>query len=665
MATDRIEADAACRKLRRRLFTRLPLLGRWLRQQAVADLAQNGSAPAVHILADAAASHEDATLRSHALDELMRLARQGNEAAGEALCLLVIEEEQPEAQGFLVHNDIVPQAAEDRALFLFLTEQWDAYEGLDFDHQLLRSAYTGADARLRRRIASAASRAGRMEWLALVSAGSRGRPLGAMSECEWRTTVRILERRRRWADAWQLAQEAPPRWSAPIMRVLGRSGWLPPPSERAGFQLLVALAEDWPEDNLDNYLDCVATWQAHPDEVRCLAVDARGHRLASGGGDGSVCLWRLPDGSALAELTGHCRGVQSVAFVRDVLASAGRDGTVRLWSIDESHDCVAIEGHEGAIQCMGVAPDHRLLVTGGADGQIWLWDVRKKEPLRSLKQHREAIVCLAVSPNGDVLASGAADATVRLWSLPEGRLLHTLTAHRAEQLDAVLCLAISPNGTRLASGGSDGTVRLWTLPGGDALETLRAHQRSVTSLAFSPDGSLLVSGGADGQVRLGRAPDGAEERRLCCHTGEITSLLINAEGRLLFTASGNGTDRGVRVWTLPEGNVMKGLYGHDRSVRCLAYEPRGRTVVTGGGEGTIRLWRAELARLAATAPAESKLADLEWVERRLAGAAEDVERNALEYIAALFRWRRRHDVIVEAAAPRRLDMGEFDIEIGG
>jgi hypothetical protein len=41
------------------------------------------------------------------------------------------------------------------------------------------------------------------------------------------------------------------------------------------------------------------------------------------------------------------------------------------------------------------------------------------------------------------------------------------------------------------------------------------------------------------------------------------------------------------------------------------------------------------------------------------------ERNALKFMAALMRWRRRSDILVDEAVPRVIELGAFDIEIEG
>src|SRR5205823_14405375 len=54
---------------------------------------------------------------------------------------------------------------EGRALHLFLTDQIEAYEALDFDHRLLRDAFASLPDRLRQRIVEKIRHSGRVDWL--------------------------------------------------------------------------------------------------------------------------------------------------------------------------------------------------------------------------------------------------------------------------------------------------------------------------------------------------------------------------------------------------------------------------------------------------------------------------------------------------------------------
>src|SRR5207253_10796771 len=172
-------------KCRQHLASRLPLIGAWLQAQAVKTLAADGSAEAVRVLEDAVIETEQEALRGMALESLCQVAAAGNVPAQEALCRLVIHHAHPEASQIVSTCCYAPRDDAHRALFFFLTEQWKEYEALDFNHQLLREAYDSADESLRSRIAAQARRAGRVDWVDVVSGGKQCRRLALMSDDEW------------------------------------------------------------------------------------------------------------------------------------------------------------------------------------------------------------------------------------------------------------------------------------------------------------------------------------------------------------------------------------------------------------------------------------------------------------------------------------------------
>ena len=68
--------------------------------------------------------------------------------------------------------------------------------------------------------------------------------------------------------------------------------------------------------------------------VFSVAYSPDGHRLACGGGDGTVRLWSADTGQPLGDpLTGHTDVVESVTFSPDGkhIASGSGDKTVRAW----------------------------------------------------------------------------------------------------------------------------------------------------------------------------------------------------------------------------------------------------------------------------------------------------------------------------------------------
>lgn len=78
----------------------------------------------------------------------------------------------------------------------------------------------------------------------------------------------------------------------------------------------------------------------HEQRVHTLAFSEEGARLATGGDDRSVRIWRPDDpGRAPQILRGHTHPIMGVRFVPgrpDTLLSVAQDGTARLWNVETS-----------------------------------------------------------------------------------------------------------------------------------------------------------------------------------------------------------------------------------------------------------------------------------------------------------------------------------------
>src|SRR5579885_2862623 len=108
MSTQGSSVTTSYAKLRRRLYSRFPVLGPRIRRHTLEELARDASASAVHLLAEAAERHDDAETHQHALRTLEELAAAGNEAARAALCRLVIEGDHSHARAVAVTAGYLP-----------------------------------------------------------------------------------------------------------------------------------------------------------------------------------------------------------------------------------------------------------------------------------------------------------------------------------------------------------------------------------------------------------------------------------------------------------------------------------------------------------------------------------------------------------------------------
>ena len=298
-----------------------------------------------------------------------------------------------------------------------------------------------------------------------------------------------------------------------------------------------------------------------------LAVSPDGKRLAAGGDDLRLHLWRVAarreaddkdgnegkeddtrtDESPLPPLPSPTTAVE---FSPDGsrLAAGGFDGSLRLIDGRSGEASAApVAAHPRPVSALAWSPDGRRIATGSWDASVRIWNATDGSPVGPpLLGHEAWIGALAWSPDGRSLAAASADRTLRRWDVATGQPIgRPMVGHQ----NWVLALAFSPDGTRLYSGSADNTLRRWDAATGDPLgDALEGHRRWVTGVAVSPDGRHLVSGSWDRTLRLWRADSG-----------------------------------------LPVGGAVD---GHADNVARVAFRPGGRTIHSAGRDGGLHLWAA-------------------------------------------------------------------------
>ncbi len=596
--------------LRRRLRDDTPLIGERRQTDAIDVVESDGSPEAVTALAAAATPAVRPGVEERVVAALARLARRRNPAARESLCWLAMERDPSPARSAALALRCAPREPSARALFYFLTGQWELYGELDPDQGLLRLAYEGAPSALQARVRDQARREGRFEWVAAIGGSRRSRRLTDLEESEWETALGALTAAGRWPDLWLLAQAAPARWSRPALLALPAS-WAPAEAESAaGCRELRALASACTSAPPD-FAHLVGLERALPvPEPRQLSFSVDGGGLIVGCDATGVQVWRLP-GRAPPHIVPKSVGA-TFAFspATALLATVCDTAVVRAWHLPDLAPVAELRAGRHQPGRLGFSPDGTLLAAGAADPSLSRWRIADGKRIRTVETGEPWR--LAFVPDGRLLVSASCDeAGVRLWTLPELGPAGCLEGHA----QPVHSLAVRPDSGLLATGGGEGSIRLWSLPDGVPSGLIEGHTRPVDLLAVTRDGSLLVSAAADGLSRLWRLPCGEGLRALTRHRGPVTCLAIAPDGRVLATGGRDGT---VRLWTLPDGEVLARLPDHGAPVTCLAASPDGRRLASGGQDGQVRLWDIRALILPHRAPARTTPADLAWARGALA-----------------------------------------------
>lgn len=289
----------------------------------------------------------------------------------------------------------------------------------------------------------------------------------------------------------------------------------------------------------------VQQWRVlqHPVEIRSVDWSPDKQMLASSGGDNTVRVWQVSNGSLLTVFQGtRDYWVYSVAWSPNgqLLASGSGDNTVQVWRVSDGRLLHTLKGHTSSVFSVTWSPDGRFLASGGVDKTVRLWRVEDGQLLGTLPGYVSYLYSVVWSPDGQTLATGSGDDEVRLWRVSDGKLLHRLRGHRY----GIQSIAWRPDGMQLASGGGDMTVRVWNSADGNLQQTFHGHTSYIYSVSWSPDGRMLVSGGADESLRLWYVAD-CQPIPSSDRTAEIRSIQWSPDGSMI--ASG-GVDKAIRFW---------------------------------------------------------------------------------------------------------------------
>ena len=277
----------------------------------------------------------------------------------------------------------------------------------------------------------------------------------------------------------------------------------------------------------------------------------------------SLQLYDAKTYKELIAFTGHKDSVLAVAFSPDGtrLASGGQDETVRLWKTDTGELLRTRKEHWGPINALAFSADgERFWSAGNDDSEIRSWfshdggKSSKKEYTLSYMKPKNVYTATVFSPDAEILVRAS---TATAPDLGDGFLIFVISLHgtrnstlfTATHADLVNVLTLHAGGNLLATGSEDKTIQVWNIKDtAKRIHTLAKHTGGITAIAFSATGKLIATGSSDKTIRLWDVETGKPLDAFTEHTSEITAITFYGD-KTLASGSANGT---VILWDLKE-----------------------------------------------------------------------------------------------------------------
>uniref|UniRef100_A0A8D2J9Z3 Striatin n=1 Tax=Varanus komodoensis TaxID=61221 RepID=A0A8D2J9Z3_VARKO len=268
----------------------------------------------------------------------------------------------------------------------------------------------------------------------------------------------------------------------------------------------------------------IYTFRAHTSPVLCVVMSSNGEQCYSGGTDGVIQGWNTTnpnidpydsyDPSVLrGAFVGHTDAVWDLVYsgTHQRLLSCSADGTIRLWKHPQGLTflifCFVEMGIPSSVDLVSSDPSH--MVASFSSGHTSIFNMETRQRILTLESNIDTMLSSSCQinkvishPTLPISITAHEDRHIKFYDNNTGKLIHSMVAH----LDAVTSLAVDPNGLYLMSGSHDCSIRLWNLESKTCIQEFTAHRKkhdeSIHDVAFHPSKCYIASAGADALAKV-------------------------------------------------------------------------------------------------------------------------------------------------------------------
>ncbi|MDW8402734.1 hypothetical protein [Chloroflexus sp.] len=342
--------------------------------------------------------------------------------------------------------------------------------------------------------------------------------------------------------------------------------------------------------------------RGHDDQISHTRWLANGREAITASFDGTVRFWAV----------GDIQRFTPVALAADPqqgrLAVGGEDGAIALFR-DPTGPAQLLLHHRDVIEMLAFSPDGRWLAAASADGEASIWEVATGR-LRIIIPHEARVRTVAFNADGTLLlTSSRLQAYLWRWQESTTRPLVTLNLGVHRKTDIITSTALHPTQPRLAIVTRDGQTLMWDYR---AMQIVveAADNRANGRVGFSPDGSLVLSESNEGILLLRDSATLRLRDFPAFHRGGIAGFAFDPSGTLIATV---GFDQTAKIWRIADGVELVRM-GTDGLPVAIAFSSAGEVAIAGANGSVVRL-PIDIAQALDLALARSRRPTAEECER--------------------------------------------------
>jgi len=549
------------------------------------------------------------------LNHLFTLADQSNILAQTLVWKLFIFHEDPVALEYAYANKCLPEDPAWLAVFYFLSNRWEEYQTIDYNHKLLGTIYQVSSRNFRLRLLHHSRVNGQIEWMAHISRSLNMIWLEDLTDTDWEYTIKYLLDMNNYSDLWRIVPYAPPIWGNHIINRLITEKWIPDKGgENESFLELSQISKECTASPLMMRPTKTYSLSFNP---TCIQLDSINSKAAIGCETGHIFIYNLLDNdiSNPITLSSPSKYIRAIAFdfTGEFLAASMNDSRIRIYRLKDGQIIKTLEGHTGAVRSLNITPDSKYLYSTSVDGSIRQWQFPFGSQAKILRQGESELLCATLSSTGDFLLAGGLKSDIELWNISSGSKIREINTRSS----AVTAISSSNQGELFAMLGNDNSIQTWNYSSGSFVNKITNLPGKITHLDFHPTAPIIIASDQDGIIYFLNALKNSTLETFYATKSPGIGICTAESGKYFLTANQNGA---IYYWDL-EGFL-------------LAHFPISYTIKFG----------------------------LQYIiDRQQSKNISPIEKKWLSFISAVIKLRHQYDIQISDTS--YIHAGNFDIQL--